>query len=123
MAMFEDYLHQCFNSVSASDVKTFQKKCADNDRKAAIDQALRDTLVLLSENASKCPPFKRPTPDSSADIKELLRKPKRPRHRIGDVIRDTQTVGKYHMGNSKFTKLWNLCPNNLEASKERDFHL
>ena len=44
-----------------------------------------------------CPPFKRPTSDSSADIEEL-RKPKRPRRRIGDVIRDAQTVGKYHMG-------------------------
>ncbi|KAK9297126.1 hypothetical protein QLX08_009061 [Tetragonisca angustula] len=69
-----------------------------------------------------CPPFKRPTSDSSADIEEL-RKPKRPRRRIGDVIRDAQTVGKYHMGNPELTKLWNLCPNNLEAckSKERDF--
>ncbi|KOX72920.1 THO complex subunit 1 [Melipona quadrifasciata] len=69
-----------------------------------------------------CPPFKRPTSDSSADIEEL-RKPKRPKRRIGDVIRDAQTVGKYHMGNPELTKLWNLCPNNLEAckSKERDF--
>ncbi|KAK1137366.1 hypothetical protein K0M31_001878 [Melipona bicolor] len=69
-----------------------------------------------------CPPFKRPTSDSSTDIEEL-RKPKRPKRRIGDVIRDAQTVGKYHMGNPELTKLWNLCPNNLEAckSKERDF--
>ncbi|XP_017881073.1 THO complex subunit 1 isoform X2 [Ceratina calcarata] len=69
-----------------------------------------------------CPPFKKPAPDSIADIDEL-RKPKRPRRRIGDVIRDAQAVGKYHMGNPELTKLWNLCPNNLEAckSKERDF--
>ncbi|KAF3429660.1 hypothetical protein E2986_08414 [Frieseomelitta varia] len=62
MAIFEvlrkecsDYLQQCF---IVSDVKTFQKKCterctSDSNRKAAIDQALRDTLlVILSENAS-----------------------------------------------------------------------
>ncbi|XP_029044861.1 THO complex subunit 1 isoform X3 [Osmia bicornis bicornis] len=69
-----------------------------------------------------CPPFKKPAPDSSSDIEDV-RKPKRPRHRIGDVIRDAQTVGKYHMGNPELTKLWNLCPNNLEAckSKDRDF--
>ncbi|XP_043521441.1 THO complex subunit 1-like isoform X2 [Frieseomelitta varia] len=69
-----------------------------------------------------CPPFKRPTPDSSVDIEEL-RKPKKPRRRIGDVIKDAQTVGKYHMGNPELAKLWNLCPNNLEAckSKNRDF--
>ncbi|XP_078046919.1 THO complex 1-like protein Hpr1 isoform X2 [Augochlora pura] len=69
-----------------------------------------------------CPPFKRPASDSTADAEEL-RKPKRPKRRIGDVIRDAQAVGKYHMGNPELTKLWNLCPNNLEAckSKERDF--
>ncbi|CAD1478339.1 unnamed protein product, partial [Heterotrigona itama] len=45
-----------------------------------------------------CPPFKRLTPvGSSADMEEL-RKPKRPSRRIGDVIRDAQTVGKYHIG-------------------------
>lgn len=69
-----------------------------------------------------CPPFKKPALDSTADVDEL-KKPKRPRRRIGDVIRDAQAVGKYHMGNPELTKLWNLCPNNLEAckSKDRDF--
>lgn len=52
---FQDYLQQCFK---ASDIQTFQKKCTeqctnDSDRKAAVDQALRDTLlVILSENVS-----------------------------------------------------------------------
>lgn len=52
--IFQDYLQQCFK---VSDVQTFQKKCTERcanegDRKAAIDQALRDTLlVILSENA------------------------------------------------------------------------
>ncbi|XP_053998974.1 THO complex subunit 1 isoform X2 [Hylaeus anthracinus] len=69
-----------------------------------------------------CPPFKKPASEANIDIDEL-RKPKRPRRRIGDVIRDAQAVGKYHMGNPELTKLWNLCPNNLEAckSKDRDF--
>lgn len=69
-----------------------------------------------------CPPFKRPAPDVGVDGEEV-RKLKRPRRRIGDVIRDAQAVGKYHMGNPELTKLWNLCPNNLEAckSKDRDF--
>ncbi|XP_071641863.1 THO complex subunit 1-like isoform X1 [Temnothorax longispinosus] len=67
-----------------------------------------------------CPPFKRPTSDVTD---EEPRKPRRSRRRIGDVIRDAQAVGKYHMGNPELTKLWNLCPNNLEAckSKDRDF--
>jgi len=51
----QDYLQQYFK---LSDVLLFQKKCIercanDSDRKAAIDQALRDTLlVVLTENAS-----------------------------------------------------------------------
>ncbi|XP_012271663.1 THO complex subunit 1 [Orussus abietinus] len=69
-----------------------------------------------------CPPFKKPQLESGNEGDEP-RKPKRPRRRIGDVIKDAQAVGKYHMGNPELTKLWNLCPNNLEAckSKERDF--
>lgn len=44
-----------------------------------------------------CPPFKRPAPDVIASDEEP-RKLKRPKRRIGDVIRDAQAVGKYHMG-------------------------
>ncbi|XP_011315035.1 THO complex subunit 1 [Fopius arisanus] len=68
-----------------------------------------------------CPEFKRPAPET-ADGDEPKR-PKRLRRRIGDVVRDAQAAGKFCMGNPELTKLWNLCPNNLEAckSKERDF--
>lgn len=51
----QDYLQQYFK---LSDISSFQKKCIercanDGDRKAAIDQALRDTLlILLTENAT-----------------------------------------------------------------------
>ncbi|KAK2578475.1 hypothetical protein KPH14_011643 [Odynerus spinipes] len=69
-----------------------------------------------------CPPFKRPASESSTE-NEDAKKVRRPKRRIGDIIRDAQAVGKYHMGNPELTKLWNLCPNNLEAckSKDRDF--
>ncbi|KAH0951356.1 hypothetical protein HN011_005106 [Eciton burchellii] len=69
-----------------------------------------------------CPPFKKPTLDALGTDEEP-RKPKRSRRRIGDMIRDAQMINKYHMGNPELTKLWNLCPNNLEAckSKDRDF--
>ncbi|XP_058804258.1 THO complex subunit 1 isoform X2 [Phymastichus coffea] len=69
-----------------------------------------------------CPAFKRPAPEPSTEADET-RKPKRQKRRIGDMIRDAQAMGKYYMGNPELTKLWNLCPNNLEAckSKDRDF--
>ncbi|XP_066583028.1 THO complex subunit 1 isoform X2 [Prorops nasuta] len=69
-----------------------------------------------------CPPFKKPAPEPISDTDEP--KKKRPRRRnIGDLIKDAEAAGKYQMGNSELTKLWNLCPNNLEAckSKDRDF--
>ncbi|EZA55022.1 THO complex subunit 1 isoform X3 [Ooceraea biroi] len=68
-----------------------------------------------------CPPFKRPASDAHGD--EEPRKPKRLRRRIGDVIKDAQAANRYYVGNPELTKLWNLCPNNLEAckSKDRDF--
>lgn len=43
-----------------------------------------------------CPPFKRPAKES-ADNDEL-RKAKRLKRRLGDVIRDAQGAGKFHMG-------------------------
>ncbi|KAK0161819.1 hypothetical protein PV327_008231 [Microctonus hyperodae] len=68
-----------------------------------------------------CPAFKRPAQESGEN--DEPRKPKRLKRRIGDMIRDAQSSGKYQMGNPELTKLWNLCPNNLEAckSKDRDF--
>ncbi|KAK0089024.1 hypothetical protein PV325_009645 [Microctonus aethiopoides] len=68
-----------------------------------------------------CPAFKRPAQESGEN--DEPRKPKRLKRRIGDMIRDAQSSGKYQMGSPELTKLWNLCPNNLEAckSKERDF--
>ncbi|XP_012262168.2 THO complex subunit 1 [Athalia rosae] len=66
-----------------------------------------------------CPPFKRPAPETNGEGDE----PKKPRKQLGDIIKDAQAQGKYYMGNPELTKLWNLCPNNLEAckSKDRDF--
>lgn len=44
-----------------------------------------------------CPAFKRPAPEPSTEADEV-RKPKRQKRRIGDMIRDAQAVGKYYMG-------------------------
>ena len=42
---------------------------------------------------------------------------------LGDIIKDASSQGKFYMGSPELTKLWNLCPDNLEAckGKERDF--
>ncbi|XP_040176067.1 THO complex subunit 1 [Anopheles arabiensis] len=45
---------------------------------------------------------------------------KRPRKPLGDLIRDATKQGKFYMGNSEITRLWNLCPDNLQACKGTD---
>ncbi|KAK8399992.1 hypothetical protein O3P69_002993 [Scylla paramamosain] len=47
----------------------------------------------------------------------------RQKRRIGDLIKDADSKGKFTMGNAEMSRLWNLHPNNLEACKipERDF--
>lgn len=47
-----------------------------------------------------CPAFKRPVPEGTAagENNEEPRRTKRPRRKIGDVIKDAESVGKFHMG-------------------------
>ena len=45
-----------------------------------------------------CPAFKRPTPDVTDEDTKETRKPKRSRRKIGDVVKDAQLAGKYHIG-------------------------
>ncbi|XP_058059329.1 THO complex subunit 1 [Anopheles bellator] len=45
---------------------------------------------------------------------------KRPRRPLGDLIRDATRQGKFFMGNQELTRLWNLCPDNLQACKGTD---
>ncbi|XP_008213701.1 THO complex subunit 1 isoform X3 [Nasonia vitripennis] len=88
----------------------------------AVKHILKREEYWNSWKNEGCPAFKRPAPEPMTEADEA-RKPKRLRRKIGDLIRDAQAVGKYYMGNQELTKLWNLCPNNLEAckSKDRDF--
>lgn len=45
---------------------------------------------------------------------------KRPRRTLGDLIRDSTKQGKFFMGNPELTRLWNTCPDNLQACKGED---
>ncbi|KAJ8923363.1 hypothetical protein NQ315_001921 [Exocentrus adspersus] len=67
-----------------------------------------------------CPEIKKAQPIAieSTEKKSELTKPL-----LGDIIKEANNQGKYYMGSGELTKLWNLCPNNLEAckGKERDF--
>ncbi|KAL9693567.1 hypothetical protein quinque_012852 [Culex quinquefasciatus] len=45
---------------------------------------------------------------------------KRPRRPLGDLIRESTKQGKFFMGNPELTRLWNTCPDNLQACKGDD---
>jgi THO complex subunit 1 len=39
---------------------------------------------------------------------------------LGDIIADATKAGKFDLGNNELTRLWNLCPDNLQACKGSD---
>ncbi|CAL8101775.1 unnamed protein product [Orchesella dallaii] len=51
------------------------------------------------------------------------KKKKKPRRQIGDSIKDASEKNKILLGHTELTRLWNICPDNLEACrmKSRDF--
>ncbi|EFA08780.1 THO complex subunit 1 [Tribolium castaneum] len=66
-----------------------------------------------------CPELKKSVvPTESPDKRRTEERPL-----LGDIIKQASSEGKYYMGSTELTKLWNLCPDNLEACKgrERDF--
>ncbi|KDR20035.1 THO complex subunit 1 [Zootermopsis nevadensis] len=75
-----------------------------------------------------CPEFQKPAHQVTADEtieeggekRKVLPRPRRPKKSLGEQMKDATQHGKFIMGNVELTKLWNLCPNNLEACKSRD---
>lgn len=42
------------------------------------------------------------------------------RKMLGEIIADATKAGKFDLGNAELTRLWNLCPDNLQACKGTD---
>ncbi|XP_037068295.1 THO complex subunit 1-like [Pollicipes pollicipes] len=72
-----------------------------------------------------CPAFKPPaaeeTPPEPAAGRPAPRR--RPKRKVGDVLRHAEAKKKFLMGHPELTRLWNVCPDNMEACKtsKRDF--
>ncbi|KAA0196762.1 hypothetical protein HAZT_HAZT010388 [Hyalella azteca] len=78
---------------------------------------------------SGCPEIKEPAPAPPANVhgvkneddsKQLKKGKKR---KLGDLIREAEARKKFIMANPEMTRLWNLCPDNIAATrqKKRDF--
>jgi len=65
-------------------------------------------------------PMKRPDGKAMTVSCGSIRKRSKP---LGEQIKEANAKKRYLMGNKDLTKLWNLCPDNLEAASapERDF--
>lgn len=70
-----------------------------------------------------CPEFQKPKPPTQLDTPEDVKKSRKRRRPVGDIVKEYEGQKKSYMGNNELTKLWNLCPDNLAAcrTKERDF--
>ncbi|XP_038206326.1 THO complex subunit 1 [Zerene cesonia] len=70
-----------------------------------------------------CPEFQKPKPPVQSESTEEVRRVRKRRRPVGDIIKEYESQKKHFMGNTELTKLWNLCPDNLAAcrTKERDF--
>lgn len=71
-----------------------------------------------------CKEFKKPdlvdkNAEDSSSVSPV-KKSRRPKRLLGDVIRDATRNNKFFMGNSELTKLWNVCPDNLQSCKGGD---
>lgn len=70
-----------------------------------------------------CPEFQKPKLATQIDAGDEIKKAKKRRRPVGDIIKEYESQNKTYMGNNDLTKLWNKCPDNLAAcrTKERDF--
>ncbi|CAL8101233.1 unnamed protein product [Orchesella dallaii] len=50
------------------------------------------------------------------------KKKKKPRRQIGDLIKDASEKNKILLGHTELTRLWNICPDNLEACRMKSRH-
>lgn len=45
---------------------------------------------------------------------------KKPKRNLGEIIHETSKHNKFFLGNNELTRLWNLCPDNLQACRGAD---
>lgn len=61
--------------------------------------------------------FKRP---AEAPIDDQKLPEKKIKRNLGDIIQDASKQNKFFMGNTELTRLWNICPDNLQACRGSD---
>ena len=64
-----------------------------------------------------CKEIQRPVGNQAKSVDESS--PKK-RKLLGDTIAEATKAGKFDLGNGELTRLWNLCPDNLQACKGSD---
>ncbi|KAB7503708.1 THO complex subunit 1 [Armadillidium nasatum] len=124
-------------------VKKMQEKCfsllaetpSNGKEFVEIVKAILKREEIWSEwKNNGCPEIKKPGTSlkrkSEAQVNgkeesdaEFTQPRKKEKVKLGDIIKDADSKHKYVMGNAEMTRLWNICPNNMEACRQgcRDF--
>jgi THO complex subunit 1 len=66
------------------------------------------------------PVWTQPEPTEGSDAKVVVPPIAKKRKLLGDTIAEATKAGKFDLGNNELTRLWNLCPDNLQACKGSD---
>lgn len=90
-----------------------------NEFVKTIKHILKREEMWNSWKNDSCKEIQRPDgnqPKPVDDTRGTLKK----RKMLGDTIAEATKAGKFDLGNSELTRLWNLCPDNLQACKGSD---
>jgi THO complex subunit 1 len=82
-----------------------------------IKHILKREEMWNSWKNDSCKEIQRPDGNQPKTTEE---KPVKKRKMLGDIIADATKAGKFDLGNGELTRLWNLCPDNLQACKGSD---
>lgn len=82
-----------------------------------IKHILKREEMWNSWKNDSCKEIQRPDGNQAKPAEEA---PARKRKMLGETIAEATKAGKFDLGNSELTRLWNLCPDNLQACKGSD---
>ena len=83
-----------------------------------IRHILKREEMWNSWKNDSCKEIQRPADGNQ--VKNAEEKPVKKRKLLGDTIAEATKAGKFDLGNGELTRLWNLCPDNLQACKGSD---
>lgn len=90
--------------------------CKEFRRPVAVAVAVDDDAAVATSTASTAAAVAAPAPPTA---KQNAAK-RRAERRLGDLVHDSIAQKRFYMGSPELTRLWNICPDNLQACRGED---